>query len=170
MITVHGRTRCQFFKGQADWSFIAKVKKAVRIPVIANGDVRGVADAQRILAMSGADGVMVGRGAYGAPWLLGRIAAVLAGEPDPGEPDPDVQERAVHAHYDAMLAHYGRDLGMRNARKHLGWYVERVVAMTAGGGTLRAKHWRALLCREEQPRRVHQHIGALFAEVTEMAA
>jgi tRNA-dihydrouridine synthase B len=170
MITVHGRTRCQFFKGQANWSFIAEVKQAVRVPVIANGDVRSVADAQRILEVSGADGVMIGRGAYGAPWLLGRIAAVLAGESDPGDPTAAVQARMVHAHYDAMLAHYGRELGMRNARKHLGWYVERVLPATPGVAMDRAKRWRALLCREEQPERVHQHISALFSETTEMAA
>ena len=165
MITVHGRTRCQFFKGQADWAFIARVKQAVRVPVIANGDILGVEDARSCLRASGADGVMIGRGAYGAPWVVGRIAAVLSGQADPGEPEARVQEQVVKAHYDAMLALYGRELGKRNARKHLGWYVERLVPDIA-----RAKEWRRRLCTEEDPNRVHAHLGALFADVREMAA
>jgi tRNA-dihydrouridine synthase B len=165
MITVHGRTRCQFFKGRADWAFISQVKQAVRVPVIANGDILGVEDAQRCLQASGADGVMIGRGAYGAPWLLGRIASVLSGQTDPGEPQARVQEKVVKSHYDAMLALYGRELGKRNARKHLGWYVERLVP-----DSVRAKEWRRRLCTEEDPQRVHAHLGALFADVQEMAA
>ena len=165
MITVHGRTRCQFFKGRADWSFIARVKQAVNVPVIANGDILSVEDAQKCLEASGADGVMIGRGAYGAPWLLGRIASVLSGQADPGEPEVRVQEQTVRAHYEAMLALYGRDLGKRNARKHLGWYVARLIP-----DAVLAKPWRRRLCLEEDPRRVHDHLAALFADVQEMAA
>ena len=165
MITVHGRTRCQFFKGRADWSFIASVKQAVRVPVIANGDILSVEDAQRCLQASGADGVMIGRGAYGAPWLLGRIASVLSGKADPGEPTACVQEQTVKAHYEAMLQLYGRDLGKRNARKHLGWYIARLIPDAD-----RAKAWRRRLCLEEDPRRVHDHLGDLFTELREVAA
>lgn len=165
MITVHGRTRCQFFKGRADWAFIAKVKQAVTVPVIANGDILDVEDAQRCLQASGADGVMIGRGAYGAPWLLGRIASVLSGQTDPGEPEARVQEKVIKSHYDAMLALYGRELGKRNARKHLGWYVERLVP-----DGVRAKEWRRRLCTEEDTQRVHSHLGGLFGELQEMAA
>jgi tRNA-dihydrouridine synthase B len=165
MITVHGRTRCQFFKGRADWPFIARVKQAVRIPVIANGDIHCIDDAKHCLEASGADGVMIGRGAYGAPWVLGRIAAVLDGRADPGEPGARVQEQTVRAHFDAMLAHYGRELGGRNARKHLGWYVERVVS-----DPVQAKAWRRRLCLEENPVRVHAHLSDLFAAAEELAA
>ncbi len=165
MITVHGRTRCQFFKGRADWAFIASVKQAVSVPVIANGDILSVEDARRCLEASGADGVMIGRGAYGAPWVLGRIASVLSGQADPGEPDACAQERVIKAHYEAMLSLYGRELGKRNARKHLGWYVERLVPDAA-----RAKEWRRRLCTEEDPHSVHAHLGALFGDLREMAA
>jgi len=165
MITVHGRTRCQFFKGRADWPFIARVKEAVGVPVIANGDITNVADAALCLEQSGADGVMIGRGAYGAPWLLGRIAAVLAGHKDPGEPDADRQHQAAREHYEAMLAHYGRELGRRNARKHLGWYVERAVRDPE-----HAKAWRRRLCVEDDPGRVLGHLAQMYGEAAEIAA
>ena len=162
MITVHGRTRCQFFKGRADWDFIRQVKAAVSIPVIANGDVASVADAMRILEVSGADGVMIGRGAYGAPWLFARVVAVLEGAADPGEPSARVQAQTVRTHYEAMLSFYGRELGRRNARKHLGWYVERAVKDPD-----QARRWRSALCREDEPERVLAGIGSLFAQIEE---
>lgn len=165
MITVHGRTRCQFFKGRADWNAIRRVKDAVRIPVIANGDVCSPSDGLDIAAASGADGIMVGRGAYGAPWLLGRIAAVLEGREDPGEPAPDVQERTARAHYESMLSLYGREVGKRNARKHLGWYAER-----AFGPGETAKGWRGVLCREDDPARVLIHLGAMYTQMREACA
>ncbi len=122
MITVHGRTRCQLYKGIADWRFIAKVKQAVRIPVVANGDVTTLDGARRSLADSGADGVMIGRGCYGRPWFLNQAIHYLA----TGErlPDPPLSEQMeiVLRHYQEMLLHYGVELGVRIARKHLSWY------------------------------------------------
>jgi tRNA-dihydrouridine synthase B len=126
MVTVHGRTRCQFYQGKADWRAIARVKEAVSIPVVANGDVGSPADAQEILSLSGADAVMVGRASYGAPWMAGSIAHRAADSDAPGVPltGGDVAGYAV-AHYEDMLALYGVESGLRQARKHLGWYLDR---------------------------------------------
>ncbi|WP_054309860.1 tRNA dihydrouridine synthase DusB [Mesorhizobium sp. 1M-11] len=132
MVTVHGRTRCQFYQGKADWRAIARVKEAVSIPVVANGDVATPADAIAILEQSGADAVMVGRAHYGAPWAAGAIATSAAGIEAAGVPK-DTTELAdyVVAHYEDMLAHYGVESGLRQARKHLGWYLDRYAAATS---------------------------------------
>jgi nifR3 family TIM-barrel protein len=124
MITIHGRTRCQFYKGRADWAAIAAVKAAVSVPVIANGDIIDIATARQALHLSQADGVMVGRGAQGAPWRLAEIAHALYGTPAPHIPQGHALADLVIEHYDHMLAFYGPDLGLRVARKHLGWYLE----------------------------------------------
>ncbi len=124
MITVHGRTRCQFYKGHADWPAIARVKEAVKIPVIANGDITSPASARRALGASAADGVMVGRAIQGRPWLLAEIAAQLHGAPAPAVPSPSGLAEMASAHYEDMLSFYGSTLGPRVARKHLGWYMD----------------------------------------------
>ena len=124
MITIHGRTRCQFYKGRADWAAIAQVKQAVRIPVIANGDIVDAATARKAMNLSGADGVMIGRGAQGRPWVLAQIAAEVWGTPAPQVPQGKELADMVCDHYEDMLRFYGPELGNRVARKHLGWYLD----------------------------------------------
>ncbi|WP_118857152.1 tRNA dihydrouridine synthase DusB [Sphingomonas mesophila] len=124
MITVHGRTRNQMYKGSADWAFVRRVKAATTVPVIVNGDICSRADARQALAQSGADGVMIGRGAYGRPWLLGQVLADLVGDGEQGDPSLDEQLAVIVEQYDAMLSLYGSETGVRLARKHLGWYVK----------------------------------------------
>lgn len=124
LVTIHGRTRCQFYKGSANWAAIAEIKDAVTIPVIANGDIVDATSAKEALALSRADGVMIGRGAQGRPWVLASVAAALHGTPAPKVPQGYDLVQLVCGHYEAMLSFYGVELGRKMARKHLGWYMD----------------------------------------------
>lgn len=158
MIAVHGRTRAQFYTGNADWAAIRAVRDAVPgLPLVANGDVICAASAQQAAAQSGADAVMIGRGAQGAPWRLAQIAHALHGAPAPRVPRGAALADAVCAHHDDILAHYGTDLGLRVARKHLGWYAD-------AAGLADAPAARRALMAAATPGAAHGAIRAVFSD------
>ena len=158
MITVHGRTRQQFFKDRANWQHVRAVKERVTIPVVVNGDISSTDEMQTALAQSGADGVMVGRGAYGAPWLPGRLATFWRTGDDLGAPSRSEIAHIAAEHVHAMLSHYGTTKGLRNARKHIAWYLTQVRRDAA-----EIKHWRQKLCTEENPKRVLSGMADYFS-------
>ncbi len=158
LVTVHGRTRCQFFKGRADWQAIRRVKQAVSIPVVANGDLTCPEDAPEMLRRSGADAVMIGRGAYGRPWIVGQAAALLNGEAVAGAPAADALGDLVCEHYDMILSHYGQVPGVRIARKHLGWYFD-----TLPEGRVPAARRKAILS-SANPDHVIESVRRVFEE------
>jgi tRNA-dihydrouridine synthase B len=161
LITVHGRTRCQFYSGKADWTAVRAVKQAVSVPVVVNGDVRDEADVQAALAFSGADAVMVGRAAEGRPWLPGVLARFLAtGRREP-EPSLAHQGELIAALYQDMLGHHGREIGLRHARKHLGWALT-VAAQTARAPLELLKRARAQILTATEPAAVLRHLAEAY--------
>ncbi len=159
LITVHGRTRQQLYSGQADWSFIAEVKKAVSIPVIANGDVVSVDDAAQILQVSGADGLMIGRGSFGRPWFPAHVQEFLRTGARSTDLPANEKCEIVLSHYESLLSHYGEYKGMRIARKHLAWYA---------AGQFNANAFRVRINTEENPAQVKSLITAVFRDQADL--
>lgn len=161
MITVHGRTRCQFYKGDADWQAVRAVRDATSLPLVVNGDITSFTRAVDALKQSGADAVMIGRGAQGQPWLPGQIGRRLQSGIAELAPKLGVQLSYISRLYDELLTHYGLRVGLRHARKHLGWALD-VAAQTSAVPIDALKHWRGVILTAEEPAVVQQSLQAAF--------
>jgi nifR3 family TIM-barrel protein len=157
MITVHGRTRCQFYAGRADWNAVRAVRDAIAIPLIVNGDIRNSADAEAALAASGADAVMVGRAAQGRPWLPGQIARFFATGIRESAPPLSTQLKLIVALYEEMLEHHGLRIGLKHARKHLGWALDAAAA-SADVAIDTLRRWRSTVLTSESPVEARSHL------------
>jgi tRNA-dihydrouridine synthase B len=169
LITVHGRTRCQFYKGEADWRAVRRVRDATRLPLIVNGDITSFEDAVEALEQSGADAVMIGRGAQGQPWLPGQIGQRLVSGTSTPTPTLPQQRELVTALYEALLSHYGLRVGLRHARKHLGWALD-VGAHASGAPGETLKVWRQRVLTSEQPIDVKRELRDAFDDFAWRAA
>ncbi|MEH2517671.1 tRNA-dihydrouridine synthase B [Bradyrhizobium sp. AZCC 1610] len=169
MITVHGRTRCQFYKGEADWTAVCAVKNAISVPLVVNGDITTFEKAVQALETSGADAVMIGRGAQGQPWLPGQIGRRL--ETGKAETAPDLADQLSHirALYDEICRHYGLRIGLKHARKHLGWALE-IAAQCSRAPAAKLKRWRQDILTSEDPHRVHRSLQDAFDDFAWSAA
>jgi len=161
LISVHGRTRCQFYKGEADWGAVRAVKDAIRIPLVVNGDITSFDKAVAAIEASGADAVMVGRGAQGQPWLPGQIGRQL--ETGVAEAAPSLLEQLRHIRtlYDEICRHYGLRIGLRHARKHLGWALEVAAGYSRAPAAV-LKNWRGKILTSDDPQAVHQSLQDAF--------